>query len=144
MTELQSIKLLLVWPKRPILKKAAANLSIIKSWSSAKDCQVHAVRESRASSESDCKRIVPLIAVPRIPGSIVAAPTGKRAPSSRTSMKMLVSKTAGVESNGTPLSGGAKSSAPAAEWEARRATSSAGEKPTEPKKSKSSSVVLTG
>ena len=43
-----------------------------------------------------------------------------------------------------PLSGGEKSSAPAAVWEARRAISSAGEKPTAAKASKSSSVVLTG
>ena len=43
-----------------------------------------------------------------------------------------------------PTSGGAKSSAPAAVWEARRATSSAGEKFTTANASISSVVVLTG
>ena len=62
--------LLLAWPMRPILKKAAANELIINWWSTgnssirilehmksinddlrAKDCQVHAVRESRASCQ---------------------------------------------------------------------------------------------
>ena len=46
--------------------------------------------------------------------------------------------------NAYPESGGAKSSAPATEWEARRATSSAGEKPTAAKAAISSSVVLVG
>ena len=43
-----------------------------------------------------------------------------------------------------PWSGGEKSSAPAAVWEARRAINSPGEKPTLAKAVKSSSVVLTG
>jgi len=143
MTWLQSIKFLFLdWPKRLILKKASANELIINVWLSAKDCQVHAVRESRANSESENKRIVPSIAVSTIAPAVELG--GVVVPCSKTSMKMFVSKTAGVESNGIPLSGGAKSSAPAAVWDARRATSSAPLKPASAKADKSWSVVLTG
>lgn len=47
------------WPTVDSLSIAALKSLRIASWSRTKLCHLQAVRESRASSESDCRRISP-------------------------------------------------------------------------------------
>ena len=134
MTSEQSIRSSLLWPRIDIFTIAAAKALRIASWFSTKLCQVHAVRESRASSASDWRRISPRsgdITSPWFP-----LVPGKRVPFNWVSMKNWLSKTPGVESKGEPGIVSSTWSAAAIEWEASSATTSSGLNPASAKRSR--------
>ncbi len=138
-TSEQSMSWASSWPSRVILRKAALNADWSLAWLSGggrgrcirtsggrgvgvagdgysltKDCHSQAVRESRASSESDWRRISPWSGdstspwLPPVPG--------KSVPRSWVSMKNWVSKISGVESKGVPGIDSSTWSAAATVW----------------------------
>ena len=98
------------------------------------DCHSHAVRASRAMLLSENRRNSP-------PRGDWTSPTfeplpGKSVPLSKVSTKNCASNELGVESNGVPGIVGSTLSWAATECEARRSTTSTGEKPASPMRAK--------